>query len=424
MAEPLQHWRLAVDVLMATSCLAYIAGVLWFRRGIDAPLPTPTATVNAPASADPLPFVSIVVAARDEEESIPAILDALEEQTYPRDRYEIIVVDDGSVDGTAAIVQERLSSAVDEDGFGLRLVGVPANKPAVTSGRSPGSKKIALQRGIDAATGDIILSTDADCRVPPGWVAGLVSEFDADVGMVVGFSRIGQEGKRLGVRGGWEAVDFYNLMLAAMGSAGRGHAMAASGQSLAFRRQAFVGVGGYQSVLHRVSGDDVLLLQLIRRSGDWQIRFCREVATTVNHPPSRSWRSLLSQRARWASNAPCQMRLDAVFFGYLSATFLFGLMQVLSPFLLLLGGLSAPLLVTVLACKITAEWSLLTRGMRVFRPPEGLRRHYAVWTCLHPLYLLCVGVFGCLGIFSWKGGSFRWGGWSRRERSHIAQPEG
>jgi cellulose synthase/poly-beta-1,6-N-acetylglucosamine synthase-like glycosyltransferase len=421
MAETLQHWRLAVEVLLAATCLAYVAGVLWFRRGICA-VQTASATLHAAPAAE-RPFVSIVIAARDEEESLPAMLDALEDQTYPRDRFEIIVVDDGSVDGTAAIVQERLSSATDQDDTGLQLVSVAADESTVTGGRSPGSKKIALQEGIDAAAGDIILSTDADCRVPPGWVAGLAGEFAPDVGMVVGFSRIGLASEPLDGRGGWEAVDFYNLMLAAMGSAGRGHAMAASGQSLGFRRQAFIEVGGYQSVLHRVSGDDVLLLQLIRRSGDWQIRFCRDAQTTVVHPPSRSWRSLLSQRARWASNAPCQLRLDPVFFAYLGATFLFGLMQVLSPFLLLVGALSAPLLVLVLVCKVAAEWSLLARGMRVFPPPARLRRHYTVWTCLHPLYLLCVGVLGCLGMFSWKGGSFRWGAWSGGQRSLITQPE-
>ena len=413
MAEILHAWRPAFDLLMGATCLMYVAGVLWFRRGIASPLPVDATLAT---TAPPPPFVSVVVAARDEERHLASMLDGLEQQTYPHDRYEIIIVDDGSLDRTPALVRERQESLNHQFQCAVRLIQVPAVAPRIAERRQRGSKKVALQHGIDAAQGDIILSTDADCRLPPEWVAAMAKEFAPGVGMVVGFSRIGNGRQKLGLRGGWEAVDFYNLMLGAVGSAGRGHAMAASGQNLGFRRQAFVDVGGYESVLHRVSGDDVLLLQLIRRSGDWQIRFCREATAAVHHPPSSSWRSLLSQRVRWASNAPCQMRLDPVFFGYLSATFTFGLLQVLSPLLWLGGGLSAHLLVLAIVCKVASEWSLFTRGLRLF-PATDLPRFYPLWTCLHPLYLVCIGITGCLGRFSWKDGSFWWGGGRPRSGS-------
>lgn len=417
MVGTLQEWGLAVDLLMVVVCCIYVAGILWFRQGISRPLRTAAANGSESSPPDALPFVSILVAARDEEMYIGAALDCLEKQTYPQDRYEVIVIDDGSADRTAALVRER----VDATSCTLRLLPtVPEVGSAGSGGRAPGSKKLALQQGVSVAVGDIILSTDADCRVPPEWVAALAAEFSPDVGMVVGFSRIASHSERMGVRAGWEAVDFYNLMLAAMGSAGRGHALAASGQSIGFRRQAFEAVGGYRSVLHRVSGDDVLLLQLIRRSGDWQIRFCRDPIATVLHPPARSWRSLLSQRARWASNAPCQMRLDPVFFGYLGTTFLFGLMQILSPLLLWWGVLSVPVLALVWICKVATEWSLLSRGLRLL-PVDDLRLYYLLWTCLHPVYLVGAGVLGCLGRFSWKNTAFRRGEW---DSAHIAQTGG
>ena len=78
------------------------------------------------------------------------------------------------------------------------------------------------------------------------------------------------------------------------------------------------------------------------------------------------------------------MRLDPVFFGYLGTTFLFGLMEVLSPLLLWLGGLSVPVLALAWSCKVAAEWSLLSRGLRLL-PVDDLRRYYLLWTCLHPV---------------------------------------
>ena len=65
-----------------------------------------------------------------------------------------------------------------------------------------------------------------------------------DVGMVIGFSQIGSPGESLGVRGGYEALDFLNLMACIWGSCGWRHPMAASGQNLLFRRAAYEEVGG------------------------------------------------------------------------------------------------------------------------------------------------------------------------------------
>ena len=427
MLDHLQEWRLGFDLVLAATCLLYVAGVLWFRRGLAPPSTEEAADDLPPASEDSLPasedsptasedspFVSILVAARDEERHIEACIDGLQSQSYPPGRYEIIVVDDGSLDRTAALVSARERSTGAQTGCAVRLVRSASSQESEGRGRRPGSKKAALQLGVDEAQGEIILSTDADCRVPPAWVASMVDEFGPEVGMVIGFSQIGS-GKLSELRLGWEAVDFFNLMLAAMGSARRGHALAASGQSLGFRKQAFVGVGGYGRVSHRVSGDDVLLLQLIRRSGNWQIRFCRHAEAIVIHPASRSWRALLSQRARWASNATCQLWLDPPFFGYLSVTFGFGLLQVCSPLLVLGGALSLPVVLAVIVCKIAAEWSLLKRGSRLF-PRDGLVRYYPFWTAVHPVYLTCVGIIGCCGRFSWKGDAFWWGGTKRRAR--------
>ena len=254
--------------------------------------------------------MSVVLSAREEEACIGLCLDDLLAQTYPLEDYEVIVVDDGSTDGTAEVVGKAM-----ESGAAVRLLHRRGR------GDRAGSKKAALSLGIEAARGEIILTTDADCRLPPTWVRCMVDCFAADVGMVVGFSQSGHPGAVGGVRQGWEAVDFLCLMASAAGSAGHGHPMGASGQNLAYRKLAYDQVEGFRRVQHRASGDDVLLLHLIRRLTNWRVIFAADPGAFALHPPSSSWQELLSRRSRWASNAPYQLYMDPLFFVYLLSAF-------------------------------------------------------------------------------------------------------
>jgi len=357
----------------------YALSVLWFARGIRPQRPQGSGT----------PLVSVVVAARDEETRIDACLDGLLAQTYPA--CEVIVVDDGSAaDRTAEKVRARIPGKLP-----LRLL----------QGQGSG-KKAALALGIEAARGELILTTDADCRVPPTWVEGMAAYFAEGVGMVVGFSQISAPGQAQSRRAGWEGVDFLNLMASALGSIGQGHPLAASGQNLAFRKEAFARAGGYGRIQHRASGDDVLLLQLLRRH--WRIAFSTAPGTFVVHPPSSSWRGLWQQRLRWASNAPCQARLNPGFFLYLAAIFSLNLLLALSPLLVLGGGLHPGWAGTAWGVKSLAELTLFQRASRFFGR-QDLARYFPLWTLSQPFYLVLVGILGSLGFFTWKGQGHRWG---------------
>jgi glycosyltransferase involved in cell wall biosynthesis len=106
--------------------------------------------------------VSVIVPARDAGATLPALLAALAAQDLG-ERFEVIVVDDGSADGTA------------------ELAGAHAVVTAVVpgSGRGPGAARNA---GVAAATGTVLAFTDADCVPEPAWLrAGLAALADADL---------------------------------------------------------------------------------------------------------------------------------------------------------------------------------------------------------------------------------------------------
>ncbi|MCY3761820.1 MAG: glycosyltransferase [Gemmatimonadetes bacterium] len=385
-----------IELSLAGFTAVYAAGVLWFRQGL-----ANCGEDNRNREKTHLPErrISIVIAARNEEDHIASCLRGLARQTLPAEWFEVILVDDGSSDGTAKIAKEFAR------GTGLRLTILRTD--GITGG--PGSKKRALSLGVEKAEGEVVLTTDADCRLPPTWAASMARRFDDDaVGMVIGYAGIRRDSGRLGLLGGWEAVDFLNLMAAAAAGAGRGRALAASGQSLGFRKAAFDEVGGYSRIMHRGSGDDVLLMQLIRRTRRWRILFAGDAAGHVVHPPSSSLSGLLAKRSRWASNAPFQALLDPPFFAYLACTFAMSAMLLAAPVLAWWGAASWFSVAAAWLAKSAAEGALFARSRQVFQRPD-LHWQFLPWTLSQPLCIVAAGLFGALGRFDWKGRSYRWG---------------
>lgn len=385
-----------IELALAAFTAVYAAGVLWFRQGL-----TTSGEGNLNRGKPPIPkqLISIVIAARNEKNNITSCLRGLASQTLPAERFEVVLVDDGSSDDTARLAGEFAR------GTDLRLTilgtaGLPGGS---------GSKKRALSIGVEKAEGEIVLTTDADCRLPPTWAESMAGRFDDDtVGMVIGYAGVRRESGRLGLLGGWEAVDFLNLMAAAAAGSRRGRALAASGQSLGFRKAAYDEVGGYSRIMHRGSGDDVLLMQLIRRTGRWDILFAGDAAEHVVHPPSRSLPGLLAKRSRWASNAPFQALLDPPFFAYLACTFAMSAMLLATPILAFWGAANWFSVAVAWLGKSAAEGALFARSRQVFQRRD-LHWQFLPWTLSQPLYIVAVGLFGALGRFDWKGRPYRWG---------------
>ena len=114
----------------------------------------------------PVEKVSVIIPARNEEGHIGQCLDSILKQTYPSHLLEIIVIDDHSSDRSAAIVETYANR-------GVRLLSLSkkiAGEPGLVA-----YKKKAIELGIDQSTGELIITTDADCTVPPGWLSTLAA---------------------------------------------------------------------------------------------------------------------------------------------------------------------------------------------------------------------------------------------------------
>jgi cellulose synthase/poly-beta-1,6-N-acetylglucosamine synthase-like glycosyltransferase len=256
--------------------------------------------------SDEQPFVSVIVAARNEEESIERCLDALLHQDYPADRYEVIVADDRSTDRTPEILtaysgrQKQLTV--------IRIDMTP-------EGYAP--KKHALASAIGHARGEIILQTDADCVTPPTWISGMVRRFEPEVMFVAGAAPYE---RHPGMRSGFTTHEyFWNILLSA-GSIILGRGTHASGRNMGFRRSAFDAVDGYGDSSSVLSGDDTLLMQRFQRRFPGGVVTNPDPATHVYTTPAPSLRMFIRQRIRHMSTVtrfhPIQIAAGGIVYGF------------------------------------------------------------------------------------------------------------
>jgi len=330
------------------------------------------------------PFVSIVIAARNEEKNIARLLTTLVNQTYQSDRFQIIIANDNSTDETASIV-DRFSQKWDK----IKLLNVTEREKAI----SP--KKNALSQAIEMAGGEIILSTDADCLVGQYWIESMIACFN-DNEMVIGFSRTKLvDWSNASFIRKFEHFDFLAMLFAAAGAISLGKYFSCSGQNIAYKKEAFNKVGGFEKIKHIISGDDVNLMQLFRKSG-MKVSFAFTDHSYVYTQPIKNIGKFLSQRSRWTSNMKWQIILNPEFFVYLLSVFFITFLPIVILFDLWQLG------VGVLLLRMILELIFLKYGYEVFGENKKKLIFYPVWFFIQPFYIIAIALMGGLNLFSWK----------------------
>lgn len=335
------------------------------------------------------PFVSVIVAARNEEEQLPALLADLTQQTYRH--YEAIIVDDRSTDRTSEVVEAFAARAPQK----IRLL----RQQSVPVGRSP--KKSALQAGAEASRGELLLLTDADCRVQPTWIEVIVRYFEPDVAMVLGSSELMTcEASNLFER--LQAFEFLTLVGLMAASANLKHPFGASGHNLALRRQTFNQVGGYTSVMHRIAGDDMLMLQLVRANRNaGRIVYADDLRARNATRPEPTWRKFRNQRARWASSGTHHFRGDTLFMIYAVGSLVVNMATLFGWMWAWAGWTEWRVWFALVASKFIADTVFF--GSVCNRFGRGrLLIYLPLWFLLQPIYLLLMAIWGWRGRFIWK----------------------
>lgn len=241
------------------------------------------------------PMVSIVVAAKDEEDNLPACLDSLLKLSYTAELIEIIVVNDQSTDSTPHIIDEARAKSGN-----IKRIDAAAADLGTQGLRG---KANALSQGIEKAAGEIIFLTDADCVVPTSWITEMLKYFGEDVGIVGGVTLISE--REINARKinkatyGIQAIDWDFLQTIGAGAATLKKPVACLGNNLVFRKAAYDQIGGYKKIKFSITEDFALFKSVA--SSKWKYCYPMDKMTLVETLPVASLKEVFSQRKRWGT---------------------------------------------------------------------------------------------------------------------------
>jgi len=327
------------------------------------------------------PSISIVIAAKNEEQRIFPLLESLAKSDYPKDKYEVIIVDDASTDHTY-----RVASVFAGDRPNWKVL-----KMDQASDRYH-AKKMALTKAIEQSSGELIFVTDADCRVPAKWLKTMAAHFTDDTNMVLGYSPLERKSGWLGT-----LLDFDNLFSAIVVAAPAmlGFPISSVGRNMAFRRSAYDSIGGYASLTKFRSGDDIHLTERIRDHCKGKITFCADSESFVHTKSPDTGREIFYQQIRKNSKIMDKSIKSASF-----SVFLFTSL-ILYIFLPLINPAWLTVWLIALGIKFSIEFIALLLSVRIFQSPK-LIPWLPVMQIFYPFYVTILGVAGWLHLYKWK----------------------
>lgn len=264
---------LLIALILMTGYYAFVVIVLFIG----------TLRVQSSVKSNAQPFVSVIVATRNEEATIGECIHSLLNQDYPADKYEIIVVNDRSTDETGQIIEKvRKRSA--------NVIRVDITSESVEMA----GKQNALNAGIKKSRGSIILTTDADCMAKSSWIKTMVSYFDEKTGVVIGLPVTREDSFFAKL----QSIDLVYLLNCAVGIIGWNKPISAIGNNMAVRAEAINQIGGISALGFTVT-EDAALIRTVSQKTEWLIRAARDINAVVITKPVKNLRQFYKQRSRW-----------------------------------------------------------------------------------------------------------------------------
>lgn len=344
--------------------------------------------------SDKTPSVNVVIPAHNEEKDIGPTLASLETQKY-NGELTFYIVNDRSVDKTEEIIQ----SFCDRDSR-FQLINVKE------ASKRFAPKVNAVNTGIQASDGEIIITSDSDCKYSKYWVKDMVSHFEDDVAMVVGYVETTYEpGNFVQL---FETIDWFSLMTVSRALTFFGWKFASSANNQAYRRTAFEAIGGFGTAGRAPSGDEDLLTQRMGKLEDQRLVFASSKDSRVSTKTMPSIYGFMKQRQRWVSRYQHIMHYHPAFWlgiaclGFQSIFLALGIL--LTPFFPNL----APWVLGLWSIKIAIELygMYISTGQLDRRDLWGEYGYNTLrWAILHPFFIAGIVISSFIRTAEWKAGA-------------------
>lgn len=325
--------------------------------------------------------VTLLIPFRNERKRVSRLIRELGKIEYPS--LEILLIDDHSEDGSFSFFKSNL---IDDS-------------PINVLQSSGMGKKSALEFGVNQAKGELILCSDADCEFPKDWVWKMIEPFSNPEVQLVAGPVMTSEDKTFFHR--FQQIEWASILMVTQLFFFMKKPQMCSGANLAYRKSAFLKVGGYDQNRQYLSGDDEFLLKKIEKQfGPSSCVYLPFSSALVKTQAQADFSQLLNQRIRWAG----KWRMHRDFGHAFSAIFPF-LVQVLwlaSGALFWLGWEGVFAFALIWIGKITAEKLSLGKVLATLGVNPSVWDFFRA-SLAHPFYVISVGLGSIRGKFNWKG---------------------
>ncbi len=329
---------------------------------------------------------SILIPYRNEAENLPKLLQSISKIKYPKELFEFIFINDDSSDNSSTIIKEKLNSTL----FNYSIIN---NK---RTSNSP--KKDAITTAIIIAKNNWIITTDADCILPKTWLSTLDNFIQKNnPNMVV--SPVNYIAKENYLEQ-FQLLDFLSLQGATIGGFGVNFPFLCNGANLAYKKETFNTLKGFEGNNSIASGDDIFLFEKFLNSNKESVLYLKSKDVIVNTYPVKTWKELINQRTRWAAKTSIIKSFNVKMIGFI----------ILATHMLVISYLFMGSLKTMfipLTIKIIVDWFLFKLTTRFFNIKIKFLKWYFLSSLLYPFFSIYIFLNSLFFKYEWKERQFK-----------------
>ncbi len=337
---------------------------------------------------------SIIIPYRNEAKNLPRLFKSLTGLDYPKDKFEIILVNDESTDNSKSLAEKYKSD------FPELNIHLHENKRKTNS-----PKKDAVQTAVDISIFNYIATTDADCILPGKWLRYFDEKIQNSASNMIAapVSFIQKIGEKKAYFQNFEEMDFISLQASTIGSFGIEKAFMCNAANMCYEKEVFLREAGFDENRDVASGDDVFFLQKLRKKG-YEVDFIKSASAVVLTGYQKNLKYLLNQRIRWAAKTTSYSSIFAKFTG--GVVFLMNLSLIVFMGLAFFELFPYQFLMLVFLLKFNADFVLIYESAK-FMNRKSLMRHYLWSSIVHPFFTVYVAGISFFKEYEWKGRKFQ-----------------